>query len=60
MRSVEPPAGVREGVPVVTNGQLSGDGAFVEVDIDTEPSHPYVQVCLQGKDGLWYDWGGHN
>ena len=36
------------------------DGIVAEVEIDTDPSHPYFIHCEKGKGGLWYERGGHN
>ena len=32
---------------------------WVQVLIDTVPSHPYYVTCFL-RDGLWYAAGGHN
>jgi hypothetical protein len=33
---------------------------WAEVEIDTDPSHPYFVRCERKKDGLWYVRGGNN
>jgi hypothetical protein len=35
------------------------DGNCAEVEIDTDPSHPYLVECMKGNDGLWYERGGY-
>lgn len=49
-------ASVQAGVREVTEGELSGLGEWVEVIIDTEPSHPGKVKCFE-EAGLWYPWG---
>jgi len=33
------------------------DGNRAEVEVDTDPSHPYFVTCIKGKYGLWYGRG---
>jgi hypothetical protein len=35
------------------------DGDCAEVDIDTDPSLPYLIECMRRRDGLWYERGGY-
>jgi hypothetical protein len=49
-------ASVEAGVREVTEGELSGAGEWVEVVIDTVPSHPGKVKCFE-EAGLWYPWG---
>jgi hypothetical protein len=45
------------GVRAVTEGKFSGAGEWVEVIIDTDPTHPGKVKCFE-ENGLWYEWGG--
>jgi hypothetical protein len=40
--------------------QVMKSGRFAEVEIDTNPSHPYFVTCVNGRYGLWYERGGHS
>jgi len=40
--------------------RVTSDGHSAQVDVDTDPSHPYVITCIKGMYGLWYERGGHN
>lgn len=35
------------------------DGRSAEVEIDTDPSHPYFITCIHGRYSLWYERGDH-
>lgn len=56
VRRVERIPELEPGVRAVTDGELSGTGEWVEVVIDTEPSHPGTVGCFE-ENGLWYPWG---
>lgn len=40
--------------------RVTSDGRLAEVEIDTDPSHPYFITCVNGRYGLWYERGGHS
>lgn len=39
--------------------RVVSDGDCAEVEIDTDPSHPYLIECIRRRDGLWYERGGY-
>jgi hypothetical protein len=40
--------------------RVVSDGDCAEVEIDTDPSHPYLSECMRRSDGLWYERGGYH
>jgi hypothetical protein len=56
VRRLGPIPELQAGVRATTDGKFSGEGQWVEVHIDTEPSHPGKVKCFE-EGGQWYEWG---